>query len=75
MEVAVGEGDVELDGEGLGDAVAEEVGMNNEADGDEVRVVEEVVADGVLEGERNGLAGADVPWAGPTRFGSAPRGR
>jgi hypothetical protein len=66
VEVAVGEGDVELDGEGLGDAVAEVVGMSDDAGGDEVG---EVVADGVLEGERDGVAGVDVPWAGPTRFG------
>jgi hypothetical protein len=54
VEVAAGEGDVELDGEGLGDTVAEEVGVGDEANGDEVGEV--VVADGVLEGERDGVA-------------------
>jgi len=37
-----------------------------EADGDVVGVV---VADGEVEGERDGVAGAEVPRAGPTRFG------
>jgi len=28
-----------------------------------------VVADGEVDGERDGDAGAEVPWAGPTRSG------
>ena len=42
-----------------------------DADGDDVALV---VADGELEGDCDGLAlalwvGAELPWAGPTRFG------
>ena len=49
-----------MDGEGLGDTVAEEVGVGVEVDADEVgelgELGEVVVADGVLEGERDGVA-------------------
>lgn len=71
--VAEGDGDGELAGDG--DVVAVGVGVGVGAvgvgvpDGEEVG---EVVADGVTEGEPEGvLLGADawLPWAGPTRSG------
>ena len=53
-------------GSGLESGVGVGVG---EADGDDEGLV---VADGELEGDCDGLAlwlGAELPWAGPTRFG------
>ena len=73
MAEAVGEaeGVGELDGVGLevGVGVADgEVVADGDvaADGD---VVGDGVVDGVVEGEREGVAGAELPWTGPTRFG------
>jgi len=66
VAVAVGLAD---DGAAEGDVV--ELGVG-EADGEELGLglgVEVVLADGVAEGERDGVVGAELPWAGPTRFG------
>jgi hypothetical protein len=61
--VVVGEGEGEGDGDEL-----EELGVGlgdvDETDGDD-----EGLAGGVLDGELDGLAAAELPWAGPTRFG------
>ena len=48
---------------GVGEAVGEALGLGLGLE------VEVVLADGVAEGERDGVAGAELPWAGPTRFG------
>ena len=53
--VGVADGDADADGDGDGDA--------------EEEVVADGVADGLLEGEWEGVAGAELPWAGPTRLG------
>jgi hypothetical protein len=54
----------------VGVGVGVRVGLGvGEADGDDVGLV---VADAELEGDCDGLAlwlGAELPWAGPTRFG------
>ena len=62
-------------GDRVGDAVgeAEDVAGVGVGEGDDVVGVGVGVADwdedGVLDGERDGDAGAELPWAGPTRSG------
>jgi hypothetical protein len=59
------EGEPEEGGVGVGVEVGVRVGVGvgvGEGDGDDVGVA-------VADGELDGLAGAELPWAGPTRFG------
>ena len=67
----MGEAVAELDtlALGLGLTVGDNDG-DGDGDGDELGdVVADGEVDGLLEGELDGLAGAELPWAGPTRFG------
>src|SRR5271165_1543469 len=72
--VIVADGDEVADGDAEGDAEEEVVGLGD-ADGEALVLglglgVGVALADGLVEGERDGVAGAEVvPCAGPTRFG------
>src|SRR5271165_847650 len=74
--VIVADGDEVADGDAEGDAEEEVVGLGD-ADGEALVLVLGLglgvgvaLADGLVEGERDGVAGAEVvPCAGPTRFG------
>ena len=63
VEVGVTEAD------GVTEELGDELGVAELVVGDADGVVGVVVADGEVDGERDGVAGADVPRAGPTRFG------